>query len=67
MGLKCTVPGCRKTIHAFTGLDEVRKLQKHLKSAHKYHADMNEVLDIRARMEDGVTFYTFFSNPILQR
>lgn len=51
-GLKCTVPGCKKVIHAMTGLQELEKLRQHMRKAHLARWDMNEALENRVIMED---------------
>lgn len=51
-GLKCTVPGCKKIIRAFTGLQELQKLQAHMRKAHCANWDMNETLENRVIMEN---------------
>lgn len=50
-GLKCHVPGCKKVIHAFTGLQELDKLRKHMLKAHNANWNMNETLENRAELE----------------
>jgi len=50
-GLKCEVPGCRTTIRAFTGLQELQKLIKHYWRAHHARLSMNDALELRSRME----------------
>lgn len=51
-GLKCTVPGCKKVIHAFTGFQELQKLQAHMSRAHRANWNMNEALENRVIMEN---------------
>lgn len=51
-GLKCTVPGCKKVIHAFTGLQELDKLRAHMRRAHLANWSMNEALENRITMEN---------------
>lgn len=51
-GLKCSVPGCKKVIHAITGLQEIQKLQAHMRRAHAAHWDMNETLENRVSIEN---------------
>lgn len=51
-GLKCSVPGCKKVIHAFTGLQELEKLQKHMMKAHRARWNMIETLENRSIIED---------------
>jgi hypothetical protein len=50
-GLKCTVPGCRVTIHAWTGLQELEKLRKHMRKAHLANWDFNQTLENRVVIE----------------
>jgi hypothetical protein len=50
-GLKCPVPGCKKVIYAFTGLQELDKLQKHMAKAHYARWNAIETLENRAIME----------------
>lgn len=57
MGLKCTVPGCRTTIHAMTGLQELDKLGKHFLRAHRQMLDMNTLLELRVKIENGEPIY----------
>lgn len=52
VGLKCTYPGCKKVINAMTGLQEVQKLQAHVKKAHGLNWDMNLALENRVLMEN---------------
>ena len=52
-GLRCDVPGCKKVIHAFTGLQELNKLQAHMRRAHRTPMNMNEALDRRVEIEEG--------------
>lgn len=51
-GLKCTVPGCKKVIRAMTGLQEVVKLQAHMRKAHLASWSMSEALENRVVMEN---------------
>lgn len=53
-GLRCHVPGCRVVIRALTGLQELQKLQRHLKRAHLATKTMSEVLETRAEWERRV-------------
>jgi len=50
-GLNCTVPGCKKVIHAMTGFQELEKLRAHMKRAHLADWDLNEALENRVIME----------------
>jgi hypothetical protein len=50
-GLRCEVPGCRTTIHAFTGLQELQKLIQHYWRAHHARLSMTDALELRSRME----------------
>lgn len=50
-GLKCTAPGCRVTIRAWTGLQEVQKLQAHMRKAHRANWNMNQALENRIVIE----------------
>jgi len=52
-GLRCDFPGCKKVIHAFTGLQELQKLQAHMSRAHRNRMGMLEALDHRAAVEEG--------------
>ena len=52
-GLKCDVSGCRKVIHAMTGLQEIQKLQAHMHRAHQNPMGMNEALERRVEIETG--------------
>jgi hypothetical protein len=54
-GLKCDFPGCKKVIHAFTGLQELQKLQAHMSRAHRNPMDIHRALDHRAAIEEGKT------------
>jgi len=51
-GLKCTVPGCKKVIFAFTGFQELQKLRQHMSRAHTARWSMNEALHNRVVMEN---------------
>lgn len=51
-GLKCTVPGCKKVIYALTGLQELQKLQAHMRTAHLANWSMNEALENRVILEN---------------
>lgn len=51
-GLKCSVPGCKKIIYAMTGLQELHKLQQHMKRVHLARWDLNETLENRSIMEN---------------
>ena len=51
-GLKCSVPGCKKIIRAFTGLQELVKLQAHIKRCHRANWNMNETLENRVIIEN---------------
>lgn len=51
-GLKCSVPGCKKVIHAMTGLQELQKLRQHMARAHKANWNMNETLENRVVIEN---------------
>lgn len=53
MGLKCTVPGCGRTINAWTGLQEIQKLQQHFARAHAMILWMKAALEVRLEMEAG--------------
>lgn len=50
-GLKCPVPGCKKVIYALTGLQELQKLQQHYKRAHLARLNIEDALELRARIE----------------
>ena len=54
-GLRCDFPGCKKVIHAMTGLQEIQKLQAHMRRAHRDPMGMLEALDHRVAVEDGQT------------
>lgn len=49
--LRCHVPGCKTVIRAMTGLQELVKLQAHMKKKHWAGWDMNETLENRHRIE----------------
>jgi hypothetical protein len=51
--LRCTMPKCRATINAMTGLQELDKLQRHFAKAHKLPLTMTEALEVRINLEDG--------------
>ena len=50
-GLKCTVPGCKKVIYAMTGLQEIQKLQAHMRRCHMANWSMGDALHNRVEME----------------
>lgn len=50
-GLRCQVPGCRKVIHAMTGLQELDKMRNHMARAHLAHITPAEALEKRAEWE----------------
>ena len=51
-GLKCHVPGCKKVIRAMTGLQELQKLQAHIRKAHGANWTMAETLENRVEIEN---------------
>lgn len=51
-GLKCTVPGCKVTIYALTGFQELGKLQKHMAKAHRARWSTAQTLHNRVSIED---------------
>jgi hypothetical protein len=53
-GLKCQVPGCKKIIHAMTGLQEITKMRAHMKRAHLASITPSEALELRAAWEARV-------------
>ena len=50
--LRCQVPGCRSTIKALTGLQEIDKLAKHMARVHLSAHSPRELLELRAAWED---------------
>lgn len=50
-GLRCPKLGCKTVIYALTGLQELVKLQQHLRGKHREPTDMRRALEIRARAE----------------
>ena len=50
-GLNCQVPGCKTTIRAMTGLQEISRLQRHYERAHVARISMHDALEIRAQWE----------------
>lgn len=50
-GLRCQVPGCRHVVRAFTGLQELDKMRKHLARAHLAKITPGEALELRAKWE----------------
>jgi hypothetical protein len=50
-GLRCGVPGCKKVIRAFTGLQELQKMRAHLRRAHVAKVTMGEALELREQYE----------------
>ena len=50
-GLRCGVPGCKKVIRAFTGLQELQKMQAHLRRAHLASVAPGEALELRKKFE----------------
>jgi len=52
IGLKCTVPGCKKVIVAWTGLQELMKLRQHMARAHRANWNMDQALNNRVIMEN---------------
>lgn len=42
---------CGAKIRAFTGLQEIEKLGKHIKRTHRLYFDMNALLELRANWE----------------
>ena len=50
-GLRCPVPGCKHTVRALTGLQEIEKLKAHYKKAHLARITTQEALEIRVRIE----------------
>jgi hypothetical protein len=53
MGLRCTMPKCRTVINAWTGFQEIEKLQKHFLNKHKISLTMDAALKAREAMEAG--------------
>lgn len=51
-GLKCTIGKCKKVIRAWTGLQELIKLQAHIKRCHGAEFNMNQTLEYRAISEN---------------
>lgn len=51
-GLRCQVPGCEVVIYALTGLQELQKLQAHMRRAHMARKTLPEVLETRAEWEN---------------
>lgn len=52
--MKCTMPKCRSTINGLTGLDEIVKLRQHFAKAHKMPLTMEEALEVRIDIENGI-------------
>ena len=52
-GLKCPVPGCKTTIHAMTGFQEIEKFRKHYFRVHGCDMTMQEALQRRVIAEDN--------------
>jgi len=52
-GLRCTMPGCKTVIRAWTGLQEIQKLMKHFEGKHKLVLTMDRALEFRVAMEAG--------------
>jgi hypothetical protein len=50
-GLRCGVPGCTKVIRAFTGLQELQKMQAHMRRAHLASVTTGEALELREQFE----------------
>lgn len=51
-GLKCTIGNCKKVIRAYTGLQELQKLQAHIKRCHGSNWNLNQALEYRAISEN---------------
>jgi hypothetical protein len=54
-GLRCQVPGCKKVIHAMTGLQELQKMRAHMRRCHLASITTGEALELRAAWEDRDT------------
>ena len=52
--MKCTMPKCRAQINGMTGFQEIQKVQQHFARAHKVRLSMNEAMEVRINLEDGV-------------
>lgn len=53
--LNCQVPGCRASIRAMTGFQEIEKLMAHMRRVHLSSLTMNEALELRAAWESRHT------------
>lgn len=53
MGLRCTMPKCKAEIRAWTGLQEIRKIQQHFARKHGLTLSMERTLEFRIAMEEG--------------
>lgn len=49
--LNCQIPGCRATIGAWSGFQEIDKLRKHMEKVHMARLTMTEALELRASWE----------------
>jgi len=45
--LKCPYPGCKHIIRAFTGLQELNKMQSHFARKHDKRMNLNDALEVR--------------------
>jgi hypothetical protein len=50
-GLRCPAPNCKTVIHAFTGLQELNKLQAHWRRKHGETLSLDAALELRALAE----------------
>ena len=49
--LICPIPGCGHVVQALTGLQELTKLQQHMRKKHKTSWSMHDALENRASIE----------------